>query len=82
MIGQDGRVVWGGVVWDVDGSGLPAEEIDVPVRAIETGIGRFVVTPHRGQPCPLQRRLVAVVLADQVGAVLGGRRTFPPLPVR
>jgi hypothetical protein len=67
---QDGRVRWGEVDWDVDRLGLPAEEIDLPLRSEDLGIGRFVVLATPSRPCPLQRRLVAVVLADQVGAVL------------
>jgi K+-sensing histidine kinase KdpD len=80
-IEQDGRLVWRGVVWDVDSSGLPDSEIELPVRAVEPGTGRFVITPNPGRAWPLQRRLVAVVLADQVGAVLARQRTYPPLPV-
>lgn len=76
---QDGRVIWGDVEWNVDRLGLPGEEIDLPLRAEDLGIGRFVVVPKPAQPCPLQRRLVAVVLADQVGAVLarGGPSPHP-----
>jgi K+-sensing histidine kinase KdpD len=69
----DGRLVWGDVDWDVDAMGLPAGDIELPVRADDVSLGRFVVTARDTQPCPRPRRLVAVVLADQVGAALARR---------
>jgi hypothetical protein len=36
-------------------------------------VGRFVLTPHPGVGVTLERRIVAVALADQVGGALGAR---------
>jgi K+-sensing histidine kinase KdpD len=69
----DGGLSWGDVQWDIDTMGLPADDIELAVRADDVGLGRFVVTPRDTQPCPRGRRVVAVVLAEQVGAALARR---------
>ena len=70
---HDGRLTWGATEWDVDSLGLPADDIELPVRADDVALGRFVLVPYDGQACPHQRRIVAVVLAEQVGAALARR---------
>ncbi|WP_113705112.1 DUF4118 domain-containing protein [Nonomuraea lactucae] len=67
---QDGAVVWGHKRWDVDRLGLPDEEVEL--RTIGNGrfYGRFMLEPTPGSVPPLQARLVAVTLADQVGTAL------------
>ncbi|MEV6861262.1 DUF4118 domain-containing protein [Streptosporangium subroseum] len=67
---QDGTVVWDRKNWDVDRLGLPDREIEL--RTIGNGhfYGRFMLDPTPGAVPPLQARLVAVILADQVGATL------------
>ncbi len=72
-IEHDGQVVLGGGVWGVDELGLPGPEIELLVHDRGQTLGRFVLTPTPGFPVPLQRRVVAVALADQAGSVLRPR---------
>jgi hypothetical protein len=67
---QDGTVVWGGRSWDVDRLGLPNEEVELRTFSGGHFYGRFMLDPTPGTIPPLQARLVAVTLADQVGAAL------------
>jgi K+-sensing histidine kinase KdpD len=70
-IGHDGHVILAGQVWGVQRVGLPGPEIELPVDSRGRTLGRFVLRPTPGYPVSLQRRLVAVAMADQVGAALG-----------
>ena len=72
-IEHDGRVILGARVWGADEMGLPGPEIELLVHDRGQTLGRFVLTPTPGFPVSLQRRVVAVALADQVGAVLRPR---------
>lgn len=72
-IGHDGQVIHGGIVWAVDQMGLPGPEIELVVQGRGQPLGRFVLTPTPGLPVSLQRRLVAVALADQVVSALTPR---------
>lgn len=67
---HDGQVLLGGRVWGVDRMGLPGPEIELLVQHRGHVLGRFVLTPTPGLEVPLQPRVVAVALADQVGASL------------
>jgi len=67
---HDGRVFLGGRVWDVDRMGLPGPEIELLVQSQGHALGRFVLTPTSGFPVSAERRVVAVAIADQVGASL------------
>jgi hypothetical protein len=59
---------------------LPAEAIALPVLARGQIVGRFILDFHPGAGATLEERIVAVALADQVGASLA---VYPPrLPVR
>lgn len=49
---------------------LPAEGLELPVYGRGQPLGRFVLYPKQGVGVALERRVVAVALADQVGAVL------------
>jgi Domain of unknown function (DUF4118) len=73
-LGRDGRVAVGGEVVDVDRDGLPAGK-DIELLAEAGGLlqGRFLLTPQPGARPGLEARLMAVALADQVGAALAGR---------
>jgi hypothetical protein len=53
-----------------NGFELPAEGAELPVYGRGQQLGRFVLEPTPGVGVPLERRVVAVALADQVGAVL------------
>ena len=50
---------------------LPREGVELPVGAGEALLGRFVLVPTPGVGVSTERRLIAIALADQVGAVLG-----------
>ena len=67
---HDGQVLLGGRVWGVHDMGLPGPEMELLVQCRGQTMGRYVLTPTPGYPVTLQRRVVAVALADQVGASL------------
>jgi hypothetical protein len=75
---HDGEVFLGGQLWDVHRLGLPGPEMELLVQSQGHSLGRFVMTPTPGYEVPRQRRVVAVAIADQVGASLrplhGSRR--------
>jgi K+-sensing histidine kinase KdpD len=65
---HDGRVFLGGRVWGVHRTGLPGPEIELVVQSHGRTMGRFVMTPTSGYEVSLERRVVAVAIADQVGS--------------
>ncbi|MGA2931590.1 MAG: hypothetical protein ABSE98_05820 [Acidimicrobiales bacterium] len=67
---HDGQVFLGGRPWGVHRLGLPGPEIELLVRNQGRTLGRFVLTPTPGFPMSRERRVVAVAIADQVGASL------------
>ena len=70
---HDGHVLLGGRVWSVERMGLPGPEIELLVQNRGDTLGRFILTPTPGYEVSLQPRVVAVALADQVGAALRPR---------
>jgi K+-sensing histidine kinase KdpD len=70
---RDGRVVIGDQTWDTAGLGLP-QIMDTELLVEAGGIlrGRFLLTAGPDSRPALEQRLVAVALADQVGAALPG----------
>jgi hypothetical protein len=73
-IHRDGRVTLGTVEWPVETFGLPGRQIALAVMARGQVVGRFLLVPSPGEGISLQRRLVAVALADQVGALTSWQR--------
>lgn len=69
-IDREGHVALGTVRWGVHQLGLPGKEVELVVQSRGRPVGRFVMTPSPGVPISLQRRIVAVAIADQVGAAL------------
>jgi Domain of unknown function (DUF4118) len=69
-IESNGDVLLGGSVWGVHRVGLPGPEIELLVHSVGVAVGRFVLNPTPGLPISQERRVVAVALADQVGASL------------
>jgi K+-sensing histidine kinase KdpD len=72
---RDGRVMTADRIWDARREGLPSDT-DTELLVESGGLlqGRFLLTPGpRTHPSP-EERLVAVGLADQVGAALSGSR--------
>jgi hypothetical protein len=53
-----------------DDFALPSEGIEIPVVGAGTQVGRLVLEPSRDVGVSLERRVVAVALADQLGAAL------------
>ena len=70
---HDGTVRTGYGRWNVEESGLPAEEVELRVFGNGQYYGRFMLTPKPGSRPSLQARLVAVTLADQAGRALAVR---------
>ncbi len=71
---HDGSVTVGQLRW-ADGEGFPAGT-DVELLVESGGIfqGRFLMTPAPGARPALERLLLAVAFADQVGAALASSR--------
>jgi Domain of unknown function (DUF4118) len=65
-----GEVRVGLETWSTGDLGLPTRTVDLPVRRGGWLLGHFVLTPTPGRPVPPDRLLVAVAVADQVGAAL------------
>jgi len=69
-IEHDGRIVLAGIVWDADRMGLPGPELALLVENRGQTLGHFVLTPTPGLAVAGRRLVVAVTIADQVGAAL------------
>jgi hypothetical protein len=69
-IGQDGEVVHAGIRWQVHEIGIPGPEAEILVQWRGQVMGRFLLSPTPGWPVSHERRVVAVALADLVGAAL------------
>ena len=70
---HDGRFVLDGRVWDPERATVLPGEVELLVQSGGLLIGRFLLYPGFGWRPPLPQRLVAVALADQVGAALDPR---------
>ncbi len=70
VLERNGEVVVGSLRWRADRNGLPGPVVELPVYAQGRPGGRFVLEPEPGRPASFERRIVAVALADQVGASL------------
>ena len=77
-IDREGTVFWNGREVDVEHDGLPTmDEIHLPVENHGSVYGHYVLTSATKTRRPeLEQRLVAVTLAEQVGAALSAR---PPI---
>jgi hypothetical protein len=69
-LGHDGHVDLGMLRWGVHQMGLPGRELELLVENRGDTLGRFVMQPTPGLPVSMQRRVVAIAIADQVGAAL------------
>jgi K+-sensing histidine kinase KdpD len=72
-IEKDGNVNVGSLRWGADQMGLPGKELELLVQYRGQRRGRFVLVPTPGWPVSVQRRIVAVAIADQVGAAMTPR---------
>jgi K+-sensing histidine kinase KdpD len=71
IAGQHGRRATRG------GFELPAEGVELPVLARGHEVGRFVLVPRPNVGVSLDERIVAVAIADQVGAAIAGEPRSP-----
>ena len=69
-IDPDGGVRVGTMDWSPDDLGLPHRGVDLPVRKGGVVVGHFVLDPTPGVPVDRQALLVAVAIADHVGAAV------------
>jgi hypothetical protein len=70
----DGHIAWNNGRWDIDRHGLPDCEIELRVRADGHVLGRFMLAAQPATAPSREARLVAVALADQLGAKLALQR--------
>jgi len=67
---RNGDVTLGQFRWGVHTMGLPTKQVELLVEGQGRHLARFMLTPTPGEPIPFDKRLVAIALADQVGAAL------------
>lgn len=70
---HDGSVTVAGQSWPLEERGMPAGLLELLVQSRGRLHGRFVLTPREGAKPPLEHRLVAVTLANQVAAALAAQ---------
>lgn len=73
-IGSNGEVVHVGLLWPVLNIGIPGPEAEILTQWRGEVMGRFVLTPTPGLPVSVERRIVAMSLADLVEATLYEQR--------
>ena len=69
-IQTDGTVRLNPLRWPTASVGLPTQQVELPVRGGGQALGTFILTPTPGEPISHDRCVVAVALADQLGAAL------------
>jgi K+-sensing histidine kinase KdpD len=69
-IDHDGNVYLGEIRWDTRSMGLPGKEVELLVQSRGHDFGRLAMAPTPGWPVSAQRLLVAIAIADQVGAAM------------
>lgn len=74
-LNRDGSLTWNGHDIPVERDGLPTmTEIDLPIEHNGIGNGRYVLVAATATRRPdLEQRLVAITLAEQVGAAISAR---------
>jgi hypothetical protein len=72
---RGGIVGWEDPRLDVNGFQLPRDGVELLVMGRGRLFGRFVLDPEPSRGVALERRIVAIALADQVGAVLAARES-------
>jgi len=73
-IEPDGTVTIVGRLWQADKLGLPTRKVELPVRGGGKVLGSFLLTPSPALPVERDSCLLAVALADQLGAILADGR--------
>jgi hypothetical protein len=75
-LGHDGQVRWGDLGWGTATLGLPSKGVTLAAHGQGRIVGTFTLLPTPGVEVDEARLLVAVALADQVGAALAGFQTI------
>jgi len=69
---SDGSVRWGDLEWGTATLGLPSKGVVLEVTGNGHPAGSFTLIPTAGEPIGRERLVVAIALADQVGATFSG----------
>lgn len=69
-IANDGTVRLNPLRWPAATAGLPTKQVELPVRGGGRVLGTFLLTPTPVTPISKEQCLVAVALADQLGATM------------
>jgi|HubBroStandDraft_1064217.scaffolds.fasta_scaffold196267_2 K+-sensing histidine kinase KdpD len=72
-IDADGTVRLNPLRWPSAAVGLPTRHVELPVRGGGKILGTFILTPTPAAPISHERCVVAVALADQIGAALAAQ---------
>ncbi|HVN50992.1 MAG TPA: DUF4118 domain-containing protein [Acidimicrobiales bacterium] len=75
-LGHDGKVRWGDLGWGTETLGLPSKGVTLAAHGQGRVLGTFTLIPTPGVVVDEHRLVVAVALADQVGAALAGYQTI------
>ena len=73
-IEPDGTVRLNPITWPTASYGLPTDRVELPVRGGGEMLGTFILTPTPTKPITRDQCIVAVALADQLGAALATRQ--------
>jgi len=76
-IAAEGTLVVGREIWPTEDLGLPTKQVDLPVRGNGEVLGHFLLTPTPGLGVPAHRLVVAVSMADLLGAALATDHGVP-----
>jgi hypothetical protein len=77
-IETDGTVRLNPLQWPASSVGLPTRQVELPVRGGGRVLGTFILTPTPAQPISHDRCVVAVAMADQLGAALAAHLSGGP----
>ena len=83
-IASDGTVRLNPLRWPAATVGLPTQHVELPVRGGGQVVGTFILTPTPATPISHEQCVVAVALADQLGATMAtqGTEAEPGPPAR
>ena len=74
-IAADGTVRLNPLRWPAATVGLPTQHVELPVRGGGQVMGTFILTPTPSTPISHEQCMVAVALADQLGATMATQDT-------
>jgi hypothetical protein len=69
-IASDGTVRLNPLRWPAASAGLPTRRVELPVHGGGEVVGTFILTPTPSTPITHEQCVVAVALADQLGAAM------------